>query len=181
MSDGLTERSVDSERTLLDLLAESGGLVTLWDSAGDDIDLWTDPEILTISIGVSRSLRAEEHGTEDARTGILEQMFSEVCTRLGAWYGYSTDEWSMEGRFLIGEELADALARHERTIRAGDMPYILFWVNYFSETYWKRLDHGFFAHCKTLRDDTGVGMIVRTGERPPHVAVFVLSRSSGFA
>jgi len=172
MADGWTTVTSADETTLVSLLTEHGGLVTLWNGSNEDIILSVDVTSGTLSFGALRGLIPED-GAALQLAADLEQIFLRTCERVAAWYGYSTDEWSLESRFRTADEIRVVFARHERFVRAGQRPCLLFWINYFGRAYWTCIDGLALTNVGQI-EEAKDGIVIRTDGRPPKVEVLVL-------
>jgi hypothetical protein len=172
-SDGWTETEVHSLDQTIDVLTATGGLVTLWDRADDDIVLSFRSGTEAVSFGADRSLNPGRDPAALKIFGDLEAMFVDGCTRLDAWFGYCTDEYSVEAAVPVN--LMEMLSRQTRAIRTGALPPLLYSLNYFSRDYWMSLDQSLFHGLGLNERALPGGVLLRTPDDPPFHDVFVLA------
>jgi len=152
------EHLLTSRAECHEYLATHGGSVVVFrgqEPDWEDIHLDFQWERKQIGIYVLSDFARRHDGVMAAD---LKAMFVFLCKNLRPFYGYSSDEWMVEGAFA-NKNFAARWRAFERAVRKERVPPLLFWLNYFAADYFERVGEERMAevpHCIVPLEDRGL-------------------------
>ncbi|MBA3868908.1 MAG: hypothetical protein H0X30_07130 [Anaerolineae bacterium] len=119
--------------TLSTYICSQGGHFTVWREE-EGILLGFYPSERYIGLGIQYNLRKDR----DEQISLdLENLFLAFCQNFQPSCGYCDDEWSLE--IIFPRELAENWGKFQSNILKQEPPMLLFWINYFSTTYFSKI------------------------------------------
>jgi hypothetical protein len=119
----------DNQKRALDIISEKGGILKLW---GKSINpaLWlnhSDLQLSELSVIIDKSYFTDANC--ELISEHMKNLFTELCKKTGAVYGYADDEHSCR---IFGYD------SNIENIISGKEP-VLSWLNYFSSSYLEKI------------------------------------------